>query len=47
MAALPSGFAQLQEDRIVQLIKYGVNEGEQLREEQQKPLAAALKDDIE
>ena len=46
MAALPSGFAKLQEDRIVELIKYGVNEGEILREEKQKPLEAKLKEDI-
>ena len=37
---------QIQEDRIVALIKYGVNEGEVLREEKQKPLEAKLKQDI-
>ena len=33
MAALPSRFIQAQEDRIVELIKYGINEGEKLKEE--------------
>ena len=48
MAAQPEVWqlAQVQEDRIVVLIKNGFEEGEKIREEKQKPLEAKLKKDI-